>query len=252
MIMETLNLEKLTLRSGYHGSRTEGVCLLEAVAWMAGEPHTDRPDRVDEVLARFGRVWNDGMRDDAERAQLVPYVAALVGTAGTPEDEARRGWMALDWSVRVSTPAWMDLAGLPDHAARLRGLPQVVAPDSEVLAALEDARRGTAASWDAAKAASWDAAWSAAGAAAGAAAWDAGWDAAIAAAWDAARDAGRDAAWDAARDAASAAAGSGEKLEPTVTALQGSAHRLYLDMIEAGRHNRAALAVARQTVLGSA
>ncbi|MDP8928692.1 MAG: helix-turn-helix domain-containing protein, partial [Actinomycetota bacterium] len=53
---------------------------------------------------------------------------ALVGTAGSDEDAARRAWIALDWSARVSTPAWLDLAGLADHAQHLRALPEQVEP----------------------------------------------------------------------------------------------------------------------------
>ncbi len=65
----------------------------------------------------------------------------------------------------------------------------------------------SAAAWDAASAASWDAAWDAASAAS----WDAARDAARAAnaAWAAARAA----AWDAARDAASAAANAAQSVK---------------------------------------
>lgn len=222
--MNTLALDTIVLHSGAHPSRTEGVCLLEAVAWWADEPHSDSPQCVCPVLGAFGRVWNDGMRSDAERDQLKPYVPVLVGTRGTGEDAARRAWLALDWSVRVSTPAWLDLAGLADHAQRLRNLPDIDAsnmgddvddPESRaerqlIEEALSDARS--------------------AGAAAGAAAREAAWAATAAGA----------AAWAAAREAARAAAA--EALDPTVDELQRSAHHLYRQMIAAGPHSADALA----------
>lgn len=215
----TMHLDTLTLRSGSHPSPNDGMCLLEAVSYFAGEPWSDAPACVDRTLAAFGRSWNDGMRTDAERDQLVPYVPVLVGTAGTDDDAARRAWLALDWSVRVSTPAWLDLAGLADHAERLRRLPEIDASncsddidDPESMAeyriikeALEDARSAAAAARDAA------------------------WAAARAAAWDAARGAAaRAAAWDA--------------LEPTCGDLQRSAHRLFRSMVAAGPHDAEALA----------
>jgi hypothetical protein len=213
------------------------MCLLEAVSFMAGEPFSDRPAGVDRTLAAFGRAWNDGMRTDAERDQLKPYVPVLVGTAGSGEDASRRAWMALDWSVRVSTPAWLDLAGLAGHAEKLRGRPELTGPDDETFEVLKAARREAAAAWDAARAAAGaaarDAAWDAARDAAGAAG-DAARDAAGAAARDAG-DAARDAAgaaWDAARDVLEAAAGR----------LQHSAHQLYRRMIAAGPHDAEAFA----------
>jgi hypothetical protein len=266
--MHHLDLDTITLKSGGHQDRDQGVCLLEAVAWWADEPHSDTPACVDQTLARFGRAWNDAMRDDDERAQLRRYVPALVGTAGTSDDSVRRAWLALDWLVRVSTPAWLDLAGLADEAQRLRDLPQVTEVDDAVLAALWDGRAKAAAAGDAAgaaagaaagdaakaaagdaardaaRAAAWDAARAAARAAAGAAAWAAAGAAAGAAAWDAARAAARAAAGDAAKAAAGDAArdAARDALAPTVTTLQSSAHDLYLAMIVAGPHDPDAVA----------
>lgn len=164
-----LQLDTLTLRFGPHDRPESGMCLLEAVAYFAHEPHSDRPKCVDRTLAAFGRSWNDGMRTDDERAQLKPYVPALVGTAGTSEDAERRAWLAFDWSVRVSTPAWLDLAGLSEQASRLRCLPEQTAFDGDVEGLLrlvrEDAAAAGAAARDAARAAAW--------AAAGDGAWDA-------------------------------------------------------------------------------
>lgn len=225
-----IDLDTIVLRHGSHTSRDSGVCLMEAAAWWAHEDHTDSPQCVCPTLAAFGRSWNDGMRSDTERAQLKPYVPVLAGTAGTDKDAERRAWLALDWSVRVSTPAWLDLAGLADHAERLRGLPEQTGPDDEALAVLRDARSASAAAGAAAGAAAWAAAWAAARAAAWAAAWDAG---------DAAWAAGA-AAWAAAGAAARAAARAA--LEPTVAELQASAHLLLRRMIAAGPHDPVALA----------
>ena len=239
------DLETLILLSGSHKTRKSGVCAMEAVAWLAGEEHTDYPRCSCPVIATFVRSWNDLLLDDETRTRLLcPYLKRLVGTRSTRKVEVERSWMALDWLIREYTPAWLDLSpGLAEHAAALRELSSVdsisVSGAQPVVSSAGAAAR--AAAWDAAGAAAgaaaWDAAGAAARAAAGAAAWDAAgdvvWAAARAAAWDAAWVAARDAAWVAAWVAAGEAAGAaaGDALAPTVIKLQSSACGLLDRMI---------------------
>ena len=219
----SIDLSNLHLAKGSHDRREEGVCLLEAAAWLAGEEHSDHPACVSPVLAEFGRRLNDVLPDD-KRQELVPLVPALLGTAGDGLDNAR-GYLALDWLIRAHTPAWLDLAGLTGEASALRDFRRISDLDSAaaVRPLVLAARDKAAATRAAARAAAWDAAW----AAAWAAAWDATRDAAGAAAWDAAGAAAWATAWDAARDAAR------DRLAPVVASLQDSAITLYRDMIGA-------------------
>ena len=175
------------------------LCIMEAVAYMAGEPWSDSPACASPVISAFLRSWNDGLSDD-DRDRLLPaavWVPRLVGSRGDDATEERRAYLALDWLIRVQTPAWFDLLpSLAMHAAALRALPGVVdrasaAASQDVVAAARDA------AGDAARYAAWDAAGYAAGAAA--------------------RAAAGDAAWAAARDAA------GDAIKPTVEAVQASA-----------------------------
>ena len=246
-------IDNLTLLKGAHGRLDEGVCVMEAVAWVAGEPWSDHPKSASPVIAAFMRSWNDTLDDDSRNRLLKPYVTRLVGTAAAPAVEDARAWMSLDWLVRTYTPAWLRLAGLDLQAVRLEGLPEfhvgmdVPSIKPAIEAVRQDAAAARAAAGDAAWAAAWDAAWAAARAAAGAAAraaaGDAAWAAARAAAWDAAGAAAGAAAWDAAgaaaRDAAGAAAwaaardAAGAALRPTVDHLQASATQLIDRMIAA-------------------
>ena len=66
---------------------------MEAVAWLAREPHTDHPDCTCPVLGAFGRGLNDCL-DVERRQQLKPFIPALVGTASDGHAEAR-GFMAI-------------------------------------------------------------------------------------------------------------------------------------------------------------
>jgi hypothetical protein len=260
---DPIDVDSLVLARGEHVSPAVGMCVMEAVAYLAGEPFTDMPECASPVLGEFLRSWNDAL-DDTTRQTLKPYIPRLVGSRGTAEQEDARAWLAFDWLVRTYTPVWLRLAGLDVAAATLAALPEFEAGRDDPVSTMDAARRAAAAAGDAAWAAAWaaaedvagDAAWAAARAAAradardaaGAAAWAAAWDAARAAARDAARDAAWaaaeaaawDAAWAAARDVAGDAAGAAARaagraagraaatdvLRPAVVELQASAHHL--------------------------
>src|SRR5689334_11107950 len=80
------------LLGGGHDDFAEGACLLEAVAYVAGEAHSDHPQCACPVLAAYGRALNDALKDD-ERQRLAPLIPRLVGTASTPEVELRRAFV---------------------------------------------------------------------------------------------------------------------------------------------------------------
>jgi hypothetical protein len=237
---ETIDLEGLRLGHGSHDRPEQGMCVMEAVAFVAGEPFSDHPECASPVIGAFLRSWNDSS-DDEQRQELKQYIGRLVGSKGTKAQEDQRSWMALDWLVRVQTPAWLRLAGLDAQAGVLEGLGEVTASSvpsmrGPIEAVRTDARAARdaarAAAGDAARAAAGDAAWAAARAAARDAARAAARDAARAAAWDAARAAAGDAAWAAAGAAAGAAAWAAAgaaawaRLAPTVAEHPVGAHHL--------------------------
>ena len=209
-IVNNLDLEQLTLSRGSHFDPASGMCVMEAASYVAGEPFSGRPECASPVIGVFLRNWNDSLDDEA-RQMLKPYVLKVVGTRGTPEQEAQRAWMAADWLVRVQAPAWLRLAGLVDQAELLEGMAELT-PETvpSIKPALESVRKDARAAGDAA--------------------WDAAWDAARVAAWVAAWAAAGAAAGDAAGDAAGAAAGA--HLAPTVLDLQARATELLDRMIE--------------------
>ena len=107
--------ERLTeinrLDHGAHQSPAEGMCLLEAVAYVAGEKFSDHPECASPILGSFGRSLNDVL-PDAKRQQLVPLVPQIVGTADDGHDQ-ERGLMAADWFIRTFTPTWLRPCGVP-------------------------------------------------------------------------------------------------------------------------------------------
>ena len=161
--MPDISLDTLHLAAGGHDRREDGMCLMEAAAWLAGQDHSARPPCVSPVLGALGRDLNDVLPDDT-RQQLKQYLRPMLGTAGDGKDETR-SYLALDWLIRTWLPAWLDLARLAADAAAVRGLAPVTdlasahAAGPVVRAVRVNALAAEAAAW----AAAWDAAWAAAG-----------------------------------------------------------------------------------------
>lgn len=205
------------------------LCIMEAVAYMAGERWSDAPECASPVISAFLRSWNDALHDH-DRDRLLPaavWVPRLVGSRGDDATEERRAYLALDWLVRAHTPAWLDLVpSLVTHAEALRALSEIINMETAtsarpvVLLARDAAGDAGDAAWDAAEAA---------------------WDAARAAAGDAAARAAVGDAAEAARDAARAAAAAAKNTlggRLTVETLQQSALDLLDRMLACGEHCR--------------
>ena len=198
-------LETVTLDAGAH-SPDGRFCVMELVAYMAGEPWSASPACASRVITSFLISWNDSLPDD-DRQMLKPLVPLVIGTRTTAKDETIRAWMCTDWLARECAPAFLRCAGLTAQAELLETLPPLTSAASAGKAqpALDRARKDSAAAWAAARDAAGDAAKAAAGDAAGAAAWAAAW------------------------------AAAGDALTPTVKILQTSAYRLVERMCAVGR-----------------
>ena len=137
------DLSNLKLLNGSHENRDRGVCLMEAVAWVAGEPHSDRPACTCPALGVFARRLNDAYwpGGDPQRTEILrPLIPLLVGTVSTHEVYRRRGHFFADRAVRELTPmaldSWADrrerwgrheaAALLREVALKLRAVPEIV------------------------------------------------------------------------------------------------------------------------------
>lgn len=97
-------IEQFSLAVGAHGSRDDGMCAMELVAWCAGEPHSDEPRCACPVLAALVRACNDAMSDAQRNRWLRPLVPMLVGTRATAAVERARGLLVVDALVRELLP----------------------------------------------------------------------------------------------------------------------------------------------------
>lgn len=160
----------LSLKRGAHSSPDDGMCVMEAVAYVAGEPHSDAPTCACPVIGAFMRSWNDCLTDADRDRILAPYITRLVGSRSTSDVELRRSYLAFDWLIREQLAAWLSLTpALAERAVALRALPPLVTAAAVrsvvplLREAQQDAATARAAASDAASDAAWDAAWAAAG-----------------------------------------------------------------------------------------
>ena len=93
-----ISIDDITLQSGKHEAGQGRRCFMEAVAFIAGEDHSDHPACVCRVLGIFARRWNDHLKIET-RQKMKPYIRLVIGTAGDGFGE-RRSWMIIDWCVR--------------------------------------------------------------------------------------------------------------------------------------------------------
>jgi hypothetical protein len=99
------------LAEGRHLSPEEGLCFMEAVAFLAGNPHSDLPQCACPVFANFGRVINDALDDQSRDEFLIPLIPMLIDTktaqsprqGATPEEEAR-GKDFARWALQEIAP----------------------------------------------------------------------------------------------------------------------------------------------------
>jgi hypothetical protein len=113
----------IELEKGGHTTRDEGMCLMEAVAYLVGEKHSDHPKCVDTVLGAYGRALNDTLPKD-RRQELLALIPSLPGTANEGKELARSR-MAHRWLYRRWLPTALDtsMAGWAHQLSRrLRGL----------------------------------------------------------------------------------------------------------------------------------
>ncbi len=130
--MLTRELELLTLRldTGAHSDPSKGVCVMEAVSYIVGEPFSDHPKCACPIITRVAQSVNDRL-SDTDRQKLIDYIPRIAGTRSTHAVKMRRMYRAVDLAVRVFAPAALRTQGMTAQAERLEALEEVT---SEVTA----------------------------------------------------------------------------------------------------------------------
>jgi hypothetical protein len=113
------------LAKGAHAPDSGQACMMEAAAYIAGEPWSDYPACVCPVIAAFARRLNDAMPDDMRDALLRPLVPLVIGTRARAAVERRRAYIAADFAARQAAPAALRAAELHVDADKLAYLPAI-------------------------------------------------------------------------------------------------------------------------------
>lgn len=103
----------LCLASGSHQAGDGEYCIMEAVAKIAHEPHSDHPATASPVLGVFLRNLNDSMNAQ-ERQQLKPYIMRLLNTNDGKDMK------------RVNILTYYAVAIISPHALRLTKNPELI------------------------------------------------------------------------------------------------------------------------------
>ena len=95
----------MRLARGRHDSPSDGACVVELAALLAGECFSDRPRSVSPVVRDFLHDYNDGI-DYRRRQDLLELANELVGSRGDRHLERQRARRCLAFvdSVRGSAP----------------------------------------------------------------------------------------------------------------------------------------------------
>lgn len=86
---EKLNM--ITLSNGNHAPNYNDMCVMEAVAYVAGEPWSDHPQCACPVITEFMIRWNDNSSKAAKDRWIKPLVPMLLNSRNPA---ARAEWAA--------------------------------------------------------------------------------------------------------------------------------------------------------------
>ncbi len=118
----------VTLKLGSHEPNGDQMCVMEYIAYIEGEPWSDRPTCVCPIIGCLLRTWNDTFdEDDCQRTDvLLPLVSTVIGTNSDDLNvKIKRSWLAIDWDIRVRTTTWLRASGLEQEAVSIESIPTI-------------------------------------------------------------------------------------------------------------------------------
>jgi hypothetical protein len=124
MHIDLTKLTGRTLTRGNHASPDAGMCVMEATAWIAGEPFSDAPQCIPAEIRSLAIRANDAdvWDDDAQRTDaLAPLIPLMLRAAHGDEARRKRGHLAAHYAAQRAADA-LDSVKLSDVAAKLRAV----------------------------------------------------------------------------------------------------------------------------------
>ena len=142
-IMDMVN--GITLYDGGHYCASDGMCVMEAVSYIAGEEFSEHPECACPVVTAFMISLNDSLRDEDRDRWIKPLIPSIIGSRVLLENgqedidvQVKRALVAGDAALRQFIPFTLDQASVlfaakdetaianlcSDYAATLRALPE--------------------------------------------------------------------------------------------------------------------------------
>lgn len=122
-------MSAMLLKAGKHRTRAQGTCIMEAISWAVGEPHTDAPRCVTVPELRvIAMRLNDAewASDEARTEALRPYMVSMIQATATDAQRVAIRFRLADIAVREIMPEWRERHGRRADAEILRGLSEIV------------------------------------------------------------------------------------------------------------------------------
>src|SRR5712675_2780941 len=96
-------LKKLNLEEGAHSDYNDGLCVMEAVAYLRGQQHTDMPKCVSPIIRDKMAEVNDNLRANKERNKfLKPLIPVIINTKfGGKKLENKRRELYREWREKL-------------------------------------------------------------------------------------------------------------------------------------------------------
>ena len=139
--LKRFNSPDVHLRSGAGAGADSqiDVCAMQAVAWLAGEPNTARPQCACPVIAKYVTRLNDSRLFANHRDLIKPYCPRIAGTRSTRDVERKRAFIAADFAVRSFAPTVLRALKREEWAAALEGVAPIT--DKASVVAAQDTTR---------------------------------------------------------------------------------------------------------------
>ena len=122
-------LGRVHLSTGHHERPDEGLCVMECVAFVAGEPHTDRPACACPVITQLAIHANDALGFLAQHGkELAQRVIALAGSKGSAATAHARACFLFNSAMQLLASGYLK-GTRPKVARMLMALPAITGRD---------------------------------------------------------------------------------------------------------------------------
>lgn len=113
----------IKLSAGHHESPDKGLCVMECVAYIAGEAHTDKPACADYLCSQYAILINDQSIDN-RRQTMIKYVLRLAGSKSDTVAE-QRFLLMINTAVKKFLPYSLNKLNLKGISLGLTSLPEI-------------------------------------------------------------------------------------------------------------------------------